>query len=263
VGMGVKCTEDCYLAYQHVAEKALRYPDKQYVQSGSKFEYRQQQKRLHGIENKQRFLNKTTPSSGAISDPYSMAGISEALPVTPLNVESSSSNNLGASDGFGNKKKSKGGKRKRAPSSSSSQAHKDKGSIANEKTKTIGTDPGSPSGGLPCSSTTFDLTLQLDVSQLSDAQRPNKKRRKGDGEREVSGSRPGTDFIAPSSSVPFYVAPRGHVTDANKSTKGAWTTNNSEENQRDGGMLEKNKQDTLSYDLVEEFDRYLDGFDVM
>jgi hypothetical protein len=53
VGMGVKCREDSYLAYQYVAAKALRYPDRKYVQNGSKFEYRQQQKRLHSIENRQ------------------------------------------------------------------------------------------------------------------------------------------------------------------------------------------------------------------
>ena len=55
VGMGVKCTEDSYAAYQYVVGKALRYPDKHCVpkNSNTRFLYRQEQKRLFSIGNKQ------------------------------------------------------------------------------------------------------------------------------------------------------------------------------------------------------------------
>lgn len=56
VGMGVRCTEDCYLAYQYVVNKALKYPDRKYVpkNSSNRFLYRQEQKRLFNLESRQK-----------------------------------------------------------------------------------------------------------------------------------------------------------------------------------------------------------------
>lgn len=62
VGMGVTCTEDCYLAYQFVVAKALLYPDKRCVMprnSTTRFHYRQAQKRLYSISNRQCVLGST------------------------------------------------------------------------------------------------------------------------------------------------------------------------------------------------------------
>lgn len=55
VGMGVKTVKDCYMAYQYVVEKALKYPDRRYIpkNSNSRFLYRQEQKRLYNLEYKQ------------------------------------------------------------------------------------------------------------------------------------------------------------------------------------------------------------------
>jgi TATA-box binding protein (TBP) (component of TFIID and TFIIIB) len=68
VGMGVKCTEDSYKAYQYVAEKANKYPDKQYVSGGAgdRFAYRKTQKKLHTANtHRKEFATPTTTTGHA------------------------------------------------------------------------------------------------------------------------------------------------------------------------------------------------------
>lgn len=79
VGMGVRSTEDCYLAYQYAVNKALKYPDMKYIpkNSSNRFLYRQEQKRLYNLVSRQKSFDWKKAGR-----PSSSEGMSNVAPTT-------------------------------------------------------------------------------------------------------------------------------------------------------------------------------------
>jgi hypothetical protein len=242
VGMGVKCVEDSYMAYQYVVNKALKYPDRQYVptDSSNRFSYRKEQQKLRrvGYNQKRYDVIKDHVEAMAVNDSIYM--ITKAQQTTKQGKGASA---IGAPRGFGRGAKPKVSKAalgKKAKTSAALQkptgAKRKKNATNDAHIEKGAADGSSPVEGSGVIHLGADLWEDLEEGSVL------KKTRTAAARNEIQHM---------TISAPHIFYPPGQ------------TKKNSSSNFIASFSKRSKDSDIVDYHLLEEFDSFLDDYDTI